>query len=160
MDVRHVVADLYNIVNVPTGIWIDEHGELVRPNDVVFGTDTFRQLTGIDSARHLTAIRAWVRGEGVAPAAGTRERLPTPPRDQDQAARAEWDLALWLWAQGRPEAARRHFAKAGELAPHDFTIRRGSMPILGVDPMGPEFRRMLAEWTQVGQPYYRPLPEA
>ena len=33
--------------------------------------------------------------------------------------------------------------EAGELAPHDFTIRRGTMPMRGIDSMGPQFREML-----------------
>ena len=41
IDPGHVVADLFNIINVPTMIWIDEQGRIVRPNDVQFGTDTF-----------------------------------------------------------------------------------------------------------------------
>ena len=61
--------------------------------------------------------------------------------------------------RGRHDAAERHFVRAGELAAHDFTIRRGTMPIRGIDPMGPEFRAMLQEWTGAGRPYYRPLPE-
>ena len=68
-------------------------------------------------------------------------------------------LGDWLFRQGRVEAAARHFVRAGELAPHDFTIRRGTMPMRGLDPMGPEFRTMLAEWTAAGRPYYRPLPD-
>jgi len=64
-----------------------------------------------------------------------------------------------LWAQGRPAAAERHFARGGELAPHDFTIRRGTMPMRGIDPMGPQFREMLQSWIGAGQPYYRPLPD-
>jgi peroxiredoxin len=45
IDTQHAVADLYNIVNVPTALWIDERGRIVRPNDVVFGTDTFKHIT-------------------------------------------------------------------------------------------------------------------
>ena len=55
--------------------------------------------------------------------------------------------------------AARHFARAGELAPHDFTIRRGTMPMRGIDPMGPQFREMLGAWVKAGNPYYRPLAE-
>jgi hypothetical protein len=159
VDARHVVADLYNIVNVPTGVWIDERGRIVRPNDVTFGTDTFKHITGIDSARHLTALRAWVRGEAPPPAPARVRALQALPGAADQQARAEFALGEWLYRQARPEAAARHFERAGELAPHDFTIRRGSMPMRGLDPMGPEFRAMRQEWAHGGRRYYEPLPE-
>ena len=159
IDTRHVLADLYNVVNVPTVVWIDERGRIVRPNDVAFGTDTFRHITGLESARHLQALRAWVRGE--APALGADEvlRHQPLPSARDQQARAEFSLGQWLWARGRAEAAERHFVRAGELAPHDFTIRRGTMPMRGIDPMGPQFREMLQSWVGGGRPYYRPLPD-
>jgi len=159
VDTRHVVADLYNVVNVPTGVWIDERGRIVRPNDATFGADTFRHITGIESGRHLAALRAWVRGETSLPAPARVRELQTLPTVTDQQARAEFALGEWLYRQGRPEAAARHFQRAGELAPHDFTIRRGTMPMRGIDPMGPEFRAMLQDWVQGGRRYYQPLPE-
>ena len=159
IDTRHVLADLYNIVNVPTVVWIDERGRIVRPNDVAFGTDTFRHITGIEAARHLGAVRAWVRGEAPALPETTVRALQALPTAGDQQARAEFGLGEWLFEQGRLELAERHFLRAGELAPHDFTIRRGTMPIRGIDPMGPQFRAMLQEWVTAGKPYYRPLPD-
>jgi hypothetical protein len=153
------VADLYNMVNVPTVVWIDEADRIVRPNDVAFGTDTFRQITGIDSAKCLAAVRGWVRGEAPALGAERTRALQSLPTPEHQQARAECALAVWLAVHGRTEAAERHFARAGELAPDDFTIRRGSMPVRGIDPMGPEFRAMLGAWVGAGHPYYRPLPE-
>jgi hypothetical protein len=157
IDPRHVVADLYHMVNVPTVVWIDEGGRIVRPQDVAFGSDRFRHLTGIDSAKHLGLLRAWARGE-LPPAERARAE-PAVPTDADQQARAEFGLGQWLWRQGRREAAARHFARAGELAPHDFTIRRGTMPMRGADPMGPEFRQMRDDWTARGERYYKPLPD-
>jgi hypothetical protein len=159
IDTRHVLADLYNMVNVPTVVWIDERGRIVRPNDVAFGTDTFRHITGIEAARHLGLLRAWARGEMAVLTEDRVRALQSLPTAADQQARAEFALGQWLSERGRPEAAARHFVRAGELAPHDFTIRRGTMPIRGIDPMGPQFRAMLSEWTGAGRPYYRPLPE-
>jgi hypothetical protein len=157
IDTRHVLADLYNIVNVPTVVWIDEGGRIVRPNDVAFGTDTFKAITGIEAAKHLGAVRAWVRGEMPPPDPSTIRTQQTLPTAADQQARAEFALGQWLHDRGRRATAERHFARAGELAPHDFTIRRGTMPMRGIDPMGPEFREMHAAWTGAGHPYYRPL---
>jgi hypothetical protein len=159
IDTGHVLADLYNVVNVPTILWIDERGRIVRPNDVAFGTDTFKHITGLTAAAHLAALRAWVRGETTALPEARIHALQSLPTDDDQRARAEFGLGEWLFNRGRTEAAARHFAKAGELAPHDFTIRRGTMPMRGIDPMGPQFREMLGSWVKAGNPYYRPLAE-
>ena len=113
VDSRHVLADLYNVVNVPTIFWIDERGRIVRPNDVAFGADTFKHTTGLESARHLTALRAWVRGEGPALSAEEVRRHQPLPTEEHQRARAEFGLGQWLWAQGRPAAAERHFVRGG-----------------------------------------------
>jgi hypothetical protein len=159
IDVRHLLAELYHVVNVPTVVWIDEGGRIVRPQDVAFGTDTFRHLTGIEAARHLGALRAWVRGERPPfPPEKTRALLSLPTA-ADQEARAEFGLGQWLYARGDHEAAARHFERAGSLVPADFTIRRGTMPMRGLDPMGPDFRKMWTDWAAAGQRYYRPLAE-
>jgi hypothetical protein len=159
IDVRHVVADLYNMVNVPTVLWIDERGRIARPNDVAFGTDTFKHITGLESAKPLAAVRAWVNGQAAALAEARARELQPLPTAAHQQARAEFSLGQWLYEQGRPAPAERHFVQAGELAPHDFTICRGTMPMRGIDPMGPQFREMLGAWTKAGNPYYKPLPE-
>lgn len=157
IDTEHRLADLYRIVNVPTVIWIDEQGRIARPNDVAFGTDQFKEFHGIPAAPHLAALRAWVK-EGKAPlSADEARRLQVLPTAAEQLARAEFAVAWYLHRAGRPAAAERHFVRAGELAPHDFTIRRGSMPIRGLDPMGPGFFEIYTTWTQAGRPYYVPL---
>jgi hypothetical protein len=158
IDTAHRLADLYHIVNVPTVVWIGADGRIVRPNDVAFGSDTFKDLTGIDSAPHLDALRAWVTEDRVPLAAAQVQALQTLPTIEEQLARAEFGLAWHLHQRGRTAAAERHFERAGALAPHDFTIRRGSLPIRGLDPMGPAFAEMYSDWIQKGRTFYRPLP--
>jgi len=150
IDPEHRVAELYHIVNVPTLIWIDEAGTIVRPHDSQYGTDTFTAFHGKQSEPYLDMVRAWVRdGSGALPHDEVRSHrlLPTP---ESQLARSEWALAQWLSERGRGEAAERHFRRADELAPHDWTIRRGSMPIRGMNPFGPEF----FELAEAGVPEY------
>src|SRR5207237_8343130 len=60
IDQQHAVTELYAISNVPTVIWIDEHDRIVRPNGVAFGTDTFKDFTGVEAAPHMELIRTWV----------------------------------------------------------------------------------------------------
>jgi hypothetical protein len=161
IDAEHRVADLYRIINVPTVVWIDERGRIVRPNDAAFGNDTFVELHGRPAEPHMNALRAWVR-DGVVPfsddaAVRAHQVLPTVA---EQLARAEFALAWYLHRSGRRDAGERHFARACELAPHDFTIRRGSMPIRGLDPMGADFVPLFQEWIAAGTPYYQPMAPA
>jgi hypothetical protein len=150
IDTEHVVAELYHIVNVPTMIWIDEKGRVCRPHDAQFGTDTFTAVTGKRSAPYLDMIRAWVRtGAGALSEGEVRHHQPVPS-DASQRVRTERALAWHLQQEGRTEAAARHFDAAAALAPLDWTIRRGSMPIRGQNPFGPEFFAL----AQEGRPEY------
>lgn len=151
IDPEHRVADLFHMINVPTMVWIDEAGRIVRPNDQQFGTDMFVQLTGKPSGPFLAALRAWVHeGTGALAADEVRgqQLLPTA---EHQLARAEFRLAWWLHARGKVDAAAPHFARAGELAPNDWTIRRAQLPIRGIDPMTSD--EFIALW-QEGIPQY------
>jgi len=44
IDEKHVVAELYDMVNVPTAVWIDERGRIVRPPESGGSTDSFRKM--------------------------------------------------------------------------------------------------------------------
>ena len=44
IDRDHHVADLFNLVNVPQAIWIDEHGRIVRPPETAGSTDVLRMM--------------------------------------------------------------------------------------------------------------------
>ena len=74
IDSEHRLADLYHIINVPTMVWIDEAGRVVRPNDSQFGTDTFVQFHGKHSAPFLAAVRInSARGCRIRSAAARRQ---------------------------------------------------------------------------------------
>ena len=158
IDTTWLLADLYNIDQVPTSVWIDESGRIVRPNDATFGNNLWQEFTGIDADVHRGLLTRWVRhGIHLEPEkVHSYQRLPT---DTDQLARAEFGLARHLWQVGRAESAEAHFTRAGELAPHQFTIRRGSMPMRAKDPMGQEFFDMMSDWAAQGKPLNIVVPE-
>jgi hypothetical protein len=153
------VADRYQILNVPTVVWIDETGRIARPNDTQFATDMFRAMSNLDSAKALAALHHWVRtnDSGLTPADLTTH-TPRVTATQQQA-RTEAALALWLHRAGHPTPAADHFAAAEKLAPEDVTIWRGTMPLLGADPMGAEYFQRRQALTDAGIPIYRPLPD-
>ena len=44
IDQDHRVAELYNMVNVPQAVWIDETGRIVRPAEHAGAYEAFRSL--------------------------------------------------------------------------------------------------------------------
>jgi len=44
IDEKHIVAERYNMVNVPTAVWINESGRIVRPAESAGATDGFRTV--------------------------------------------------------------------------------------------------------------------
>lgn len=155
IDRDFVVAERYGIVNVPATVWIDESGKVVRPADRAMGDDRFRAFTNVDSSVHHDRLRAWARtGVRDLDDAGVRE-YQLPPSTELQLARLHRRIALVLTGHGDDAGAADHLAEAERLAPHDWTIRRGNMPLTGRDPFGQEFFDFSAEWDAAGRPGYR-----
>lgn len=135
-------------------IWIAEDDRIVRPNTVAFGTDMFAEFTGIASGPHFEAVRAWVR-DGVEPLAAAEARTAVGDLDEDEVlGRLHFRIATEARRRGDDATAARHFARAGELAPHDWTIRRAALPLQGVDPFGEAYFALNAEWKAAGRPYH------
>src|SRR5262249_14724316 len=74
IDREQVVAELYGIVNVPTAVWIDEAGRIVRPPEPAGMGDGFRAMNttthvmpaeaAADNKRrrriYVDALRDWI----------------------------------------------------------------------------------------------------
>jgi hypothetical protein len=150
VDPEHRVSDVFGIVNVPSTVWLDEGGRVVKPPTIAPGDDQFLEFTEVSAQRHHEALRIWVRG-GAAPAV-------EPPSDDEDLRRARTvrRLAAWLHRHGHVGLAEEHFQAAVNLAPLDFTIRRSAMPLRGQDPFGAEFFQLWEEWNEAGRPGYSP----
>lgn len=150
VDPEHRLSDVFGLVNVPSTVWLDEEGRVVKPPTIAPGDDQFLEFTQVSADQHHDALRAWARG-GAAPA------VDDPVDDEDlRLARAVRRLAAWLHRNGHVELAEQQFEKAVALAPLDFSIRRASMPLRGKDPFGPEFFELWEEWNAAGRPGYQP----
>jgi hypothetical protein len=142
IDQNHVVAELYGMINVPSAVWIDEEGRIVRPAEPAGGTDVSRAArdpkTGqiSDEARakmqlrrqyYYNAIRDWVqKGEASvhALAAQDVQRRTQDPSQEDARGAATFRMGAYLHQQGHREDAQRYFSEAARLRPHRWNYRR------------------------------------
>ena len=127
IDEKHLVSKLYNMVNVPTGVWIDERGTIVRPNEVAFVDDRFKNFSGLDSAPYLNALRDWIRRGNKSVYAMSEERLREKLTVNDPnvlLAMAEFGLGEHLYKSGHLAGAIPHFKEAQRLNPKSWNYKR------------------------------------
>jgi hypothetical protein len=173
IDERHVVADLYGMVNVPNAVWIDETGRVVRPAETAGASDSFRihldrttrqmSAAGLEERErsrtaYVDAVRDWVtRGDAspfaLAPA-DARRRLPVVTDEHVRAA-AHFRLGHYLHGVGDRQAALPHLAEARRLHPESWSYRRQTWELEEPGKAGsPTF------WSAVDalgdRPYYPP----
>ena len=143
IDAEHTLSDLYNMVNVPQAVWIDERGGIVRPPESAGSVDYFRgmdrttkqlppeavQLKEDTRKRYLDAVKDWVingkssRHAFDAVAAKAHVPLPTP---EIARAHALFRLGRALYAKGEAAEADEHMAEASRLHPDSWNIWRQS----------------------------------
>jgi hypothetical protein len=152
LDANHRVAELFGVINIPATVWFDEDGVMVRPPTIAPGDDRWRQFTGVDADVHHNALRKWVIDGEIDDA--PMKAWSQPDAKDASLARAHRRVAAWLHRNGRDDLASGHFAEAETLAPYDWTIRRGSMPLKGDDPFGPALAEYWREWEAAGRPSY------
>jgi tetratricopeptide (TPR) repeat protein len=173
IDVDHDVARLYNMVNVPQAVWIDERGHIVRPTETAGVTDDFRQMdvttfampqaerehAAAARARYLDAIRDWVAkgpaSEYVLGTKAARERTPRFTADV-ALAHANFRLGRYLIAQGQRDEGLAILEAAVELNPSAWTLWRQMADLDTVGKAGgPQF------WARVKalgeRHYYAPV---
>ena len=169
IDVEHRLSDLYNLVNVPQAIWIDEQGRIVRPPETAGSTDHFRRMSletrtmspEDQAARlaarqaYLEAVRAWVlTGAHALPADAARSALPRVTEEIAEA-RARFRLGVWLHAHGLKAEGDRQMDIASTLHPDSWSMWRQAADLDEVGKAsGPGFwQRVLALGER---PYYPP----
>ena len=167
IDQRHEVSRRYGMVNVPTAVWIDEEGRIVRPPEPAGVAESFRDLdlatfsmpapaveAGVRQRhRYFDAVRDWVRRGSDSPAVLSPEEVarrmgkPSIWGNPSRAA-AHFRLAETLYRRKDPDAAQEHFAEAARLWPENWAYQRQARQLADPDAVGeldagPEFWRSL-----------------
>jgi hypothetical protein len=158
IDSTHLVTRLYNLVNVPTGIWIDERGRIVRPPEVAYVDNRFTGMHGIEAAPYLEAIRDWVAKGDMSTFVMSEEalRAKVQPQDPNHArAAVEFALGEYLYHAGHGVDAIPHFKEAQRLNPDSWNYKRQAWALSDAKrDYGTSFAEEVMKLK--GKPYYAP----
>ena len=156
IDTEHRLADLYNMVNVPEAVWIDETGKIVRPTEVAGSGDYFRKMDRQtkalpDDAKimreemrslYMNALRDWVRNgtkSTYAFDAKAARAHVRPPSEDVALAHCWFRLGRHLYASGNADEAESAFREASRLHPDSWNIWRQMGDIKHQGQPNPEF---------------------
>ena len=181
IDERHVCDELLGIVNVPSGVWIDEAGTIVRPpepawparpafadrepgpDDPPLRAESIRIVRGLryEAERYVGALRDWVElgaaSRFALPSVEVVRRSRPIPLEVSSAA-ASFALGLELHRRGQRERAAHWFAEAMRLQPDNWTYRRQAWTLAGADRERFYATDWLTEVKRQGpESYYPPL---
>jgi tetratricopeptide repeat protein len=147
-----LLDELFGIVNVPSGVWIDEDGMIVRPPETAFAPrpanpsaprapqtappplSPYMQAVlaeaaklRVDRNRYVEALRDWVTNGSksryaLSPDEVLRRSRPRP--HEEGTAAAHFELGQHLYRSGSTDAAVRHFREAHRLQPDNWTYKR------------------------------------
>jgi hypothetical protein len=181
IDEAHVVDALFGVVNVPSGIWIDEEGMIVRPPEPAHprrpafldravppdASPAERERTllvkalHVEAERYVAALRDWVKrgGEsGFALSADEVVRRSRPRPIEEATAAAHFALGQALHARGAQAVAIAHFREAHRLQPTNWTYRRDAWSLAGADREAVYGTSWVDEVKREGvENYYPPL---
>lgn len=157
LDTEHKVSALYQMVNVPTGVWIDEGGHVVRPPEVAY-TAGFRLLgQTVGDDRYEPALRDWVakgaNSEYVMTPDKLKEKIAPRSRELRQA-ELHFRLGTRLFAQGDRAGARAQWQAAQTLDPENWNYHRQDWSFDAKEAVGNWLKKVAA---LDGKPYYAPL---
>jgi len=173
IDQKHIVGELYDFINVPMVVWIDERGRIVRPAEPAGVSDGIRAMDlktfkipaevieeGKRQRRaYVDAIRDWVkngdRSEFVL-SDEQRRRKAAAPDDEDVLAAANFRLGEYLFENGHRDEALKYFAEARRLRPESWSYRRQTWELEQAGKAsGPEF--FAAVQALGSDHYYAPI---
>ena len=113
------MTELYNLVNVPSGIWVDEEGRVLRINEGAY--TGFRQI-GSSTKDYLPLVRDWVANGAKSPYIWSPQEMAKRIRKHtsDEAlADPTFKLGVYFFERDEPRA-RQYLgkgagARAGQL---------------------------------------------
>jgi hypothetical protein len=158
IDVNHHISSLYNLVNVPSGVWIDEEGKIMRINEGTYAKEHFDGAWGTND--YVPIVRDWVAkgadSQYVWDRSKVRESIVQRTPDAERAQPA-FRLGGFYFTNDNDEKAEKYWTMAQELDPTSWNYLRQDLEYEEGGNAGPEWRARREQVESAGGSYYAPL---
>lgn len=158
IDVNHHISALYNLVNVPSGVWIDEQGKIQRINEGTYAKVHNNGAFGTDE--YVPIVRDWVAkgadSQYVWDLEKVRESIVqrTP---EAELAQPTFRIGAYYFTQGNDAKAEQYWTLAQELDPTSWNYLRQDLQYEEGGSAGPAWRERRNQIESAGGTYYAPL---
>jgi hypothetical protein len=151
VDESHTISSLYNLVNVPSAVWIDEEGFVRRIDEGAYSTAN--EFGG--RAEYAPMVSDWVRQGDDSAHVLPRGELKLASRTADEA-RAEpmFKLGVYFHQAGDAAKADKYWAEAQQLNPASWNYHRQDWSFT---PEEAGANWMKKYQSLQGKPYYKPI---
>jgi tetratricopeptide (TPR) repeat protein len=154
VDENHTISSLYNLVNVPSAVWIDETGQVIRIDEGAYAETHKMGEFEFGRNDYAPMVTDWVR-KGAERVYAKGNSVPELARTEQQAlAEPNFKLGVYFHKQGDAKKADKYWAKAQQLNPDSWNYHRQDWSFTPAEA-GPNWAR---KYQSLGdKPYYRPI---
>jgi hypothetical protein len=164
IDENHIISSVFNFVNVPSSVWIDEEGKIVRIDEGTYSKvhtiSAGEQTVTFGNDVYTPALKDWVAkgadSEFVQSAATVTDNIRDHSEDQLKAD-AAFRLGNLFRTHGRQEKAEHYWDLAQKLNPDSINFIRQNLTLSEEGSAGETFRKVMGEYVSTGKDWYRPL---
>lgn len=158
IDVNHHISALYNLVNVPSGVWIDEQGRIARINEGTYAKTHMNGAFGTDE--YVPIVRDWVAKGAGSEYVWDREKVEGSifqRNDEAELAQPTFRLGGYYFSNGNDAKAEQYWTLAQELDPANWNYLRQDLLYEEGGSAGPEWQERRRQIESAGGSYYAPL---
>jgi hypothetical protein len=158
IDVNHHISALYNLLNVPSGVWIDEEGRIARINEGTYAKEHFDGAWGTND--YVPIVRDWVAKGAASEYVWDRDKVRESIfKRTDEAERAQpaFLLGSYYFTHDNDAKAEQYWTLAQQLDPTSWNYLRQDLQYEDGGSAGPEWQQRRTEIEGAGGSYYAPL---
>ena len=154
VDEKHSISSLFKLVNVPSAVWIDESGTIIRIDEDSYAT-SHTMDDGYEFGRddYAPMVKDWV-AKGAASQYAQGNAVPDLTKtDDDALAEAHFKLGVYFKHEGNTAKANHYWAKAQKLNPDSWNYARQEWSYTPAEADA----NWMKKWEALTKPYYRPI---